>query len=258
MTRCTGFLAVAALAVGGCASWASPPPMSQPYFTVDAKDSKTFQAQAAKQDQLATKCLETNSCDHVYFTRALLGLYESRDVAEQYFRKVIAVSPKSHLAASSKTWMQVLKKPAGSHEPSWGESVLTAPALAQSNTSLTQAADRLVRELLDREFIVQQLRGAKDSDAMATESLSRELSERDRAIDALSSRRDDGKLGQDSTTVAQLRKQIVERDKKIAELSSKLEALKRIDQETREKVRPIRPPSAVAPAPLPDVPPSPQ
>jgi phage shock protein A len=93
---------------------------------------------------------------------------------------------------------------------------------------------------------------------MTAESLSRELSERDRAIDALSSRKDDGKLGQESATVAHLRKQVAERDKKIAELSTKLEALKRIDQETREKVRPIRPPSAVAPVPLPDATPPPQ
>jgi predicted RNase H-like nuclease (RuvC/YqgF family) len=131
---------------------------------------------------------------------------------------------------------------------------MTAPGIAEANTSLAQAADRLVRELLDREAMMQQLRGAKDSDAFATESLSRELSERDRTIDALSGKREDGKSGQEPASVVQLRKQIAERDKKIAELSSKLEALKRIDQETREKVRPIRPPSAIPPAPMPDAP----
>jgi hypothetical protein len=254
----TEFFAILALTITGCASLASPAPMGQPYFTADQKDSKSFQALAARQEQLATKCIEANSCDHVYFMRALLGLYESREVAEQYFRKVIAVSPKGHLAASSKSWMQLLKKPAGSNEPTWGEVVLTAPALADANASLTHTADRLVRELLDRELIMQQLKGAKDGDALTSESLSRELSERDRTIDALSSKKEDAKLGQDQATVTQLRKQIAERDKKIAELSSKLEALKRIDQETREKVRPIRPPSVIAPAPLPDIAPSPQ
>ena len=49
------------------------------------------------------------------------------------------------------------------------------------------------------------------------------------------------------TNVQALQKQLSERDKKIDELSSQLEALKRIDQEMREKVRPIRPPSTVVP-----------
>jgi hypothetical protein len=249
MTLRTGFLAFVALTTCGCASWATTTPASQPYFTVDPKDSKAFQALTARQEHLAARCMESNSCDHVYFTRALLGLYESRDVAEQYFRKVIAVSPKSHLAVSSKSWMQLLKKPSGSNEPSWGESVLTAPALAETNTALTQTADRLVRELLDRELIMHQLRSAKDGDVLTTESFFRDLSERDRSPDALSSRKDDPKLGQETATVTQLRKQIADRDKKITELSAKLEALKRIDQEMREKVRPIRPPSAILPAP---------
>jgi predicted RNase H-like nuclease (RuvC/YqgF family) len=49
-----------------------------------------------------------------------------------------------------------------------------------------------------------------------------------------------------------LQKQLAERDRKIEELSTQLEALKRIDQEMREKVRPIRPPSTVVPTPIPE------
>ena len=248
------FLASLLLSLGACASWTTPAPRDQPYFAVEAKDAKAFQTLAGKQDLLAAKCAETNSCDHVYFTRALLGLYESRDTAEQYFRKVVAVSPKSHLAASSKAWLQLLHKHSATTEASWGEAVLSAPALAEANTSLTQATDRLVRELLSREFMGQPFRGAKDSDLFTPESLPRELSDRDRASDAQSGKKDDAKTVQDPTSIVHLRKQIADRDKKIAELSSKLEALKRIDQEMREKVRPIRPPAAISPAPSSDTP----
>jgi predicted RNase H-like nuclease (RuvC/YqgF family) len=52
--------------------------------------------------------------------------------------------------------------------------------------------------------------------------------------------------------VQHLQKQLAERDKKIEELSTQLEALKRIDQEMREKVRPIRPPST-APSTAPEL-----
>jgi predicted RNase H-like nuclease (RuvC/YqgF family) len=59
-----------------------------------------------------------------------------------------------------------------------------------------------------------------------------------------------GKKGPtDSSTVASLQKQLLDRDRKIEELTSQLEALKRIDQEMRDKVRPIHPPSSVVPPP---------
>jgi predicted RNase H-like nuclease (RuvC/YqgF family) len=48
-------------------------------------------------------------------------------------------------------------------------------------------------------------------------------------------------------SVLNLQKQLADQDRKIEELTSQLEALKRIDQEMRDKVRPIRPPSTVAP-----------
>jgi hypothetical protein len=46
-----------------------------------------------------------------------------------------------------------------------------------------------------------------------------------------------------------MHKQLMDRDRKIEELTNQLEALKRIDQETRDKVRPIRPSMTVVPPP---------
>ena len=75
--------------------------------------------------------------------------------------------------------------------------------------------------------------------------------ERDRK-DISPSKKDTPKGTADGTNVQTLQKQLSERDKKIDELSSQLEALKRIDQEMREKVRPIRPPSTVVPPTTPE------
>ena len=44
-------------------------------------------------------------------------------------------------------------------------------------------------------------------------------------------------------TLQNLQRQLSDRDKRIEELASQLEALKRIDQEMRVKTRPIKPPS---------------
>ena len=204
---------------------------------------------AKKQEALAPKCAEHNSCDHVYYTRALLGLYESRESASKYFEKVIAVAPKSQLASSSKLWLELLQHHAAPVEQSWFQSVMAAPAISESQAILAQASDRLVRDLLDRELIIQQLRAMKDADAQSLESLQRDLAERERKMEALTGKKDTARGSTDTGIVLSLQKQLTDRDKKIEELTSQLEALKRIDQEMRDKVRPIRPPSTVAPPP---------
>jgi hypothetical protein len=237
------------LFLAGCAAWSSAPQFSQPYFVVDAGEVKSLHALAKKQEALVPKCAEHNSCDHVYFTRALLGLYESRDNASKYFEKVLAVAPKSQLASSSQLWLQLLEYHAAPVEQSWFQSVMAAPAISESHVILAQASDRLVRDLLDRELTIEQLRAMKDADSQSLENLQRDLAERERKMDTVNGKKDTARGSTDTGIVLSLQKQVTDRDRKIEELTSQLEALKRIDQEMRDKARPIRPPSTVAPPP---------
>lgn len=200
---------------------------------------------------MALKCGESSSCDHVYFTRGLLGLYESREIAEKYFKKVVALAPKSQLAASSKAWLALLQQPTPGNR-SWLEAVFRAPVLAEVNTSLAVTTDRLVRDLLDQEILIQQLRASKEGESETIEALQRELTDRDHKLEALLSKKDSAKTSADPVSIQTLQKQLTERDRKIEELSAQLEALKRIDQEMREKVRPIRPPLTTVPVPGPE------
>jgi len=237
------------LFLAGCAAWSPAPQFSQPYFMVDTGEAKSLRALAKKQEELALKCAERNSCDHVYFTRGLLGLYESRDSASRYFEKVVAVAPKSQLASSSKLWLQLIENHAAPVEQSWFQSVIAAPAISESQAILAQASDRLVRDLLDRELTIQQLRAMKEADAESLESLQQDLAERERKLETLSGKKDTPRGSSGTGVVLSLHQQLADRDKKIEELTSQLDALKRIDQEMRDKVRPIRPPSTVAPPP---------
>ncbi len=233
----------------GCAAWSPAPQFSQPYFTADPGELKSLQALAKKQELLAQKCAERNSCEQVYYTRALVGLYESRDSASKYFEKVIAVAPKSPLASSSKLWIELIERHAAPIEQSWLQSVIAAPAISESQAILAQASSRLVRDLLDRDLTVQQLRAMKEADAQSLDSLQRELAEYERKTDASSGKKDGARGSADPGTVASLQKQLLDRERKIEELMSQLEALKRIDQEMRDKVRPIHPPSMIVPTP---------
>ncbi len=233
----------------GCAAWTTPPPGSRPLFSAENREAKLFQSLTKKQESLASKCGESASCDHVYFTRGLLGLYESREVAEKYFEKVVAVAPKSHLAASSKAWLELLQQPTVPGHKSWLEAVFRAPLLAEANTSLASVADRLVRNLLDHEVLIQQLRASKGDDSETVGTLQRELADREHKIESLLSKKDSTKATPDPASIQNMQKQLAERDRKIEELSTQLDALKRIDQEMREKVRPIRPPVTTVPVP---------
>jgi len=237
------------LAASGCASWAPDPSGAQPYFRVEPGEYKAMHALARKQDAVVAKCGEHNTCDHAYFTRALIALYESHDAAVRYFEKVIATTPKSQLASSSRLWLQLLQQYPAPSDRSWFTSVVAAPAISEGQVALGQASERLVRDLLDRELVIQQLRATRDADAQALEQLQRDLLERDRRADALIGKKETSKVPAESGTIQSLQKQLTEREKKIDELYNQLEALKRIDQETREKIRPIRPPSTVGPEP---------
>ena len=246
LTRCS--LIISSLLLVGCAAWTTPVPGSRPYFSAEPREVKLFQLFAARQESVILKCGESNSCDHVYFTRGLLGLYESREIAEKYFGKVVALAPKSQLAASSKAWLALLQQPTPGNR-SWPEAVFRAPVLAEINTSLAVTTDRLVRDLLDQEILIQQIRASKEGESETIEALQRELMDRDHKIEALLSKKDSAKTSADPAAIQTLQKQLTERDRKIEELSAQLEALKRIDQEMREKVRPIRPPLTTVPVP---------
>ena len=243
--------------LAGCAAWSPAPQFSQPYFLVEAGEAQSLLALAEKQEALALRCTEQSSCDYVYFVRALLGLYESRDSALKYFEKVIAIAPQTQLAFSSKLWIDLLEHHAAPVEQSWLRSVMAAPAISESEAILAKASDQLVRDLLVglvrdmdyKKLTIQQLRAMKDADSQSLENLQRELAERERKMDGASGKKETAKASIDTSIVPSLHKQLMDRDRKIEELTSQLEALKRIDQETRDKVRPIRPSTTVVPPP---------
>jgi hypothetical protein len=240
---------VLSLFLTGCVAWTTSPPVSLPYFVTDKKEVTSFQSLVKKHEGLVSRCVQSYSCEQVYFTLGLLGLYESREVAAKYFEKVLAVAPMGPIAGTSKAWLQVLQEPVLPGQKGWPQSILTAPAIAEAHASLAMAADRLVRNLLDDQVLMQQFHASKDGESEAMEALQRELAERDRKIETLLSKKDLAKVSADPVV---MQKQLAERDKKIEELSSQLEALKRIDQEMREKVRPIRPPLTTVPIPSPE------
>lgn len=233
------------LGILSACSTVPPPSLHSPYFPGEGGDGKLSQVLIRKDPQVAAKCASKNTCDHVFFTRALASLYESRESASQYFEKVIAVAPKSELAASSRLWLQLLQSAEVPGDQSWIRSIWNAPATAHTQRLLSQAIERTVHDLLDRELTIQQLRALQDSEAQSLEALQRELQDQERKAELFNSRREHPRMSVEPATLQSLQRQVSDRDRKIEELTSQLEALKRIDQEMRGKTRPIKPPSNV-------------
>lgn len=181
-----GLLLILLAGVGACASLRSHPIPSSPLFVPDPREAQRYQALAREQDALLAVCAESRTCDRAHFTRALAALYEDQTVAAKHFQDAIDVAPRSQWAASSQFWLQFLQNP---------------PIFLARHSSFAEAAERLVRDLLELE----------------------------------------------SSSALVLHREVRTRDRKVEELTKQLEALKRIDQEMKEKSRPIRPPTKTPP-----------
>jgi TolA-binding protein len=196
-----GLLLVLVLTLHACMVPPNGPYSSLPLFTssplIAPNDRQVshYQALAREQDQSLGACAETHTCDRAHYTRALLALYESQAVAARHFQDVIDMAPKSPLASSSLFWLQFLHN---------------SPTNLPWVSSYAEAAEHLVRDLLELE-------------TSSAQVMLREVKARDKKVE-------------DFTTQLEALK------RKVEELTAQLEALKRIDQEMKEMTRPVKPP----------------
>jgi hypothetical protein len=186
-------LMVSFIAQGACAWISRPVAPDAPFLTQDAE--RTLPISARQADDLVAGCADTHGCDRAHYIRAFVALYEDRSVASRHFREVVTETPSSEYAASSLFWLRLLREERRD---------------GSSDTQFGRAAERLVRDLLDREQLVMQLTKEIES----SRALQRELKTR---------------------------------DKKVEELTGQLEALKKIDREIREKTLPKKPNTKTAP-----------
>ena len=204
-----------------------PEPEDVPYFKAIAED----------QEKQLGLCKDDDTCRSAHFLRALSALYENRELAALHFRKVIVSRPNSLLAGESRFWL-------------WFLDVLNSPNSAGLTSH--ELIKRLAREVVGKELWIHELTGMVENSSV--DSLKQQLAAQDGAVKKL------------NQTVATLTKQLEQAKKeeairgdvqqalkaseeKVEELTKQLEALRRIDQEIREKVPPTRPSEKMAPSP---------
>jgi len=129
---------------------ASPSPTSlpaTPFFRNDANESKGYRTLVRDQEGQLASCAHDHICDQAHYSRALLALFDNQRVAAKHFQDVIALSPKSRLAAASTDWLKLLQD---------------APPETERSGLWAKATQGLILELLNREQAVKEELSARE------------------------------------------------------------------------------------------------
>lgn len=241
-------LIVGLLEWGGCqgvnwnsASAAEAVPVNSSNFasvlTPEPEDIPFFRAIAEDQEKKLISCKNEDMCRAAHFLRGLAALYENRELAALHFRKVVVSRPSSALAGESRFWL-------------WLLNMLNSPG--GGGITLQDFTKRLVREIVDKEFLVHEL--SEQLEHASIEALQQELAIREKAVEELNQvvanlSKQTEQLKKEQTLRQDVQQELKASEKKVQELTNQLEALRRIDQEIREKASPTRPSEKMAPTP---------
>ena len=171
------------------------PLSSAPLFQADATDTVLLQAVHREQEALLSTCTQHQSCDQVHFTRGMIALFENGETATASFQQVVAVAPNGPFADSSALWIRFL-----------ASRTVHPTSADEPNGVLLEVMKGLVRTWLGQQRT-----------ASAPVTL--------RSVETAKS---------PEPAVPILQRRIRDRDKRIAELTDQLHALKQIDLDSHE------------------------
>ncbi len=203
----------------------------------EPEDIAYFKAIAEDQEKQLGLCKNDETCRRVHFLRGLSALYENRELAALHFRKVVVSRPNGLLAGESRFWL-------------WFLDVLNTP----NNAGLTshELIKRLAREVVGKELSIHELSGKIES--VSEDGLKDKLVAQDEVVKNLNRTLANLTKELEQTKNQQAIRQDAQQalkasEKKVQELTDQLDALRRIDQEIREKVPPTRPSEKMTPSP---------
>lgn len=206
-------------------------------FDATPEDVSFFKAIGEDQEKRLSSCKTPDECRSVHYLRGVAALYENRELAALHFRKVVVSQPSSVLAQESRFWL-------------WLLDVLNAPD-GGGYTSET-LVKRLTREIVEKELLIHELSGRLENSSV--EALQREVELRSATVEELNA-----SVANLTKQVEQYKKEQAQREDvrqelkaskdKVQELTNQLEALRRIDQEIKEKAPPTRPSEKMTPVP---------
>src|SRR5262245_52677073 len=226
-----GMLGLGILA--GCATLMPPSPYA-PFLHADATDAPLIEALAHEQFSRVESCPTRNSCPQDHYTQGLIALFQSRERAVASFQQVISEAPNTHLATRSTSWIEVMQTRAGvpkvTEDFIWDTLERELEGANERLPSLFSDRAKRVGEEPDRPLMTRQEPTPepkddnlpileKDKDHVTIQALQKRHRERERSL--------------------------TERDRQIETMASQVEAMKRIDQDARDRQRQPKRPTAM-------------
>jgi hypothetical protein len=176
--------------LAACTTVTSPVPRETVLFQpAEGLEPEILKTLSENQETLLESCEQTESCDEVHFTRGLLGLFTDRELAAASFRRTLEISPNGPFAISSTRWLELLSVPSTLSLSDPGDSVMKG------------ATEGLVHTWLRQKYL------ACKSAIPETPSLPSKA----------------------QPSLIALKRRIAEREKRVADLTAQLEALKAIE-----------------------------
>lgn len=224
--------------LSACASILPPSP-SAPLLLVDPADAPLIEALAHEQYTRIERCHERKSCAQDHYSRGLIGLFQSRERALASFQQVRSLAPDSRIGISSITWIDLLQRGGigPSIFPGQGaevSKVLEAFVWESIERELNEGNESVRRLFHDRAVRVARLAQKGPVTKLAIQTPPNAKDPRPNSKD-------------DSQQTEAIQKQLHDREQEVQVMAGQLDALKRIDQDTRARRRPVRIPSVIAP-----------
>lgn len=199
------------------------------------QDIKLLEGLGTRADNQLSQCRNPEACNHAHFLKALTALHTNQDTAIYHFQKVMESPPQHRLSQASRVWLWLLDEL--NHSQSQG-------------TSKMDLTRELVQALLERDLGL--LEAPSSIQTLVPSDLKQLLMAHEDKVKALSAQvheltQEVATLKTESVANRSLKKTLRTREKKVAELTSQLDALRRIDQELKEKAPPTTPSETILP-----------
>jgi hypothetical protein len=243
--QAAGVLGLGVLA--GCATIMPPSPYA-PFFHADSTDATLIEALAHEQFSRVESCPTRKSCPQDHYTQGLIALFQSRERAVAIFQQVRSEAPtNSRLAAMSTSWIDLMQA-SGS-----GLSFLTAQSAGVLKVTEDAVWETLERELDGANERVRSLfsdRAKRVGELPDRRVLTRQeppTEPKDKDLAMIERDKDQATIQALQKRVRERERSLTERDRQIEIMSSQLDAMKRIEQDARDRRLPKRPASMTAP-----------
>src|SRR5215813_4215465 len=216
--------------LAGCATLLPPSPFA-PFLHAESTDATLIEALAHEQFSRVESCPTRNSCPQDHYTQGLIALFQSRERAVASFQQVISEAPNTHVATRSTSWIEVMQTSAGVPK-------VTEDFIWETLARELDGANERVRSLFsDRAKRVGEVPGPPLITRQEPTPEPKDKEPKDKDLAMLEKDKDQATIHALQKRLRERERSLTERDRQIAIMASQLDAMKRIDQDTRDRHR---------------------